>query len=63
MSGVSRNSKKFYSVRPCQLYDLNTNVRLMIMKNQKQGSDITAEEIEEEDICFKCLVCLELGKE
>ena len=35
MSGVSRNSKKFYSVRPCQLYDLNTNVRLMIMKNQQ----------------------------
>lgn len=26
-------------------------------------SDITAEEIEEEEVCFKCLVCLELGEE
>ena len=38
MSGVSRNSKKFYSVRPCQLYDLNTNVRLMIMNHLKNKS-------------------------
>jgi phenylalanyl-tRNA synthetase alpha subunit len=26
-------------------------------------SDMTAEEIEEEEVCFKCLVCLELGEE
>ena len=26
-------------------------------------SDTTAEEIEEEEVCFKCLVCLELGEE
>jgi hypothetical protein len=35
MSGVSRKSNNLYYVGPCQLYDLNTNVRLMVIKKQK----------------------------
>jgi hypothetical protein len=41
MSGVSRESKIFYSVGPCQLYDLNTYVRLMVIKKQKHWTSRT----------------------
>jgi hypothetical protein len=41
MSGVSRESKIFYSVGPCQLYDINTYVRLMVIKKQKHWTSRT----------------------
>ena len=41
MSGVSRKSKNFYCVGPCQLYDLNTNVRLVLIKKQKHWTSRT----------------------
>ena len=41
MSGVSRKSNNFYCVGPCQLYDLNTNVRLVLIKKQKHWTSRT----------------------
>jgi hypothetical protein len=41
MSGVSRKFKNFYSFGPCQLYDLNSNGRLMIIKKQKHWTSRT----------------------
>jgi hypothetical protein len=41
MSGVSRESKNFYYVGPCQLYYLNTYVRLMVIKKQKPWTSRT----------------------